>query len=435
MAQTEKLSLLEAIFINITIMIGTGVFINTVTLAQKNGSLVGLNYIFTGLCLLPIVFSLSRLVNLFPSGGFYAYATETIHPFVGFISSWIYFFAKLGSCTISIHTFVCIIHQLIPFLNHIPLFLLDISMFGLCVFLNTRHIKTGSSILRYFFLLKMIPLCTVIFAGIWYGTSANIYTLPSSIESLPLTIPLIIFTLLGFEASCSLSGKIENASKNGPLAILISFSAVIALNIAYQLFFYAMLGNAFLSFTDYRDAFPALFAYLIPHNQAAQQIGFSLIHGMIATSALSGGFGMMYSLLWNLPTLAEHNHLPFKSLFTHTNKYHIPVACAYLQGAMCLLYLFISHGNPSILQQLAALGCTITYAISAAGLYVYAYKNKNNRIALLALSGLGGCVLLASVCALNLYKQGFDTLILLCILILAGIFFYQKPKALPKETA
>ena len=85
MAQEEKLSLSAAILINLNIMLGAGIFINTVKLSKWAGALGCLMYPLIGLLMLPLIVSIAKLVNIYPDAGFYGYGARAIHPFVDFL--------------------------------------------------------------------------------------------------------------------------------------------------------------------------------------------------------------------------------------------------------------------------------------------------------------------------------------------------------------
>ena len=85
--QSNTLSLWSAIIININIIIGTGIFINTTELAQRTGLVGGLCYAIVGLLLFPLILSFVKLLELYPTGGFYTYSSS-IHPFASFFNTW-----------------------------------------------------------------------------------------------------------------------------------------------------------------------------------------------------------------------------------------------------------------------------------------------------------------------------------------------------------
>ena len=55
--QPAKISLFAAIIINVNIIIGSGVFINTTELAKRAGLLGGLSYGIVGILLFPLILS------------------------------------------------------------------------------------------------------------------------------------------------------------------------------------------------------------------------------------------------------------------------------------------------------------------------------------------------------------------------------------------
>ena len=94
MATAHKLSLATAILINLNIMMGAGIFINTVELAKRAGLLGAFMYPLIGLLILPLIIAIAKLIKLHPAGGFYIFAQKEINPFVGYLSTWSYFIAK-----------------------------------------------------------------------------------------------------------------------------------------------------------------------------------------------------------------------------------------------------------------------------------------------------------------------------------------------------
>ena len=67
----QELSLFAAIIINLNIIIGSGVFINTAELAKRAGIFGALCYAVVGVLLFPLILSFVRLLQLYPGGGFY----------------------------------------------------------------------------------------------------------------------------------------------------------------------------------------------------------------------------------------------------------------------------------------------------------------------------------------------------------------------------
>src|SRR5581483_9992356 len=143
MTQDYKLSLPAAILININIMLGVGIFLNTSLLAANCGAVGFLNYLLVGLLLLPLVMSIAKLVEIHPSGGFYTFARQEMSIFAGFLSTWVYFSGKLASCSIMMYTSVLIFQKLLPALAPINPLYLDLVIISIFIGLNMYNMKAG----------------------------------------------------------------------------------------------------------------------------------------------------------------------------------------------------------------------------------------------------------------------------------------------------
>jgi amino acid transporter len=412
MSQRQSLSLFEAVFININIMLGTGIFINTVVLAKHTGALGGFLYPIAGIVMLPIILCITKLMHQQPQGDFYSLG-KVMNTFWGFVSSWSYFIGKLASVTISIHVFSMFLKHIFPQLP-LSLLLIDCLIISIFVLLSTLNVKTGSKIQTGFVFMKMMPLFFVLFCGLWYSQLITIEPASFIWAGLPLSLPLILFCFLGFEASCSLSRIIENPQKNAPRAILISFSIMVTLSTLYQLSFFSILGTALSSQKNYTDAFPLLINYTTPQFFTFLNSLFSVA---IATSALGGAYGILYSNMWNLYILAEHKHVPFWQQFTFINCHAIPVWCAVFEGVVCIGYLLIFQGAQIPLQYTATLGCITAYTITT---FSYFYVKKS----LLGALGIAACIFLLKICLAGFITTSIVPLFVLGTIITIGLVLF-----------
>lgn len=363
--QTNKISLKQAILININIMLSTGIFLNSITLVRLAGTYSPLIYILVSLFVLPLIFGISELLKIFPGGSFYTYAKETLGEKWGFISSWIYFTGKLASATIMTHFAVSILQSVFPALQILNPFVIDIFVISLFSFANMQNLKTGSKIQMMFFVLKSIPVLFIILSGLYLLTGKGFYFSDFNGFELILGVPMVIYAFSGFEASCSISRHIEDSKKNAPKAILTSYFIVVIATTLYQLVFSqlvskeSVLNNAL----NYTSTIPTILSKL-NLNSEVFPYAMGLFQIFIALSALGGAYGILFSNSWNLYALAENGHILFKNKFLKLNKHQIPFLCLIAESAICFIYLFISKGNNVILQQIGAIGCTTTYTIS-----------------------------------------------------------------------
>lgn len=428
MSHPKKISFISAIVININVMLGAGLFVNTALLAHKAGALGCIGYAIVGILLSPLIVCIAELIRLFPQGGFYGYAAQAFSPFVGFISSWSYFVAKLASAAVTLHTAVLILQQLIPALKTLPHLSFDCIILALFIGLNMYNVKTGSSIQSFFFGAKLIPLFTIILGGLWFFKGSNFSAPHIILSGVPSIISLVLYAAIGFEAAVSLSSSLEDPEKNGPRVIITSYVIVILLSCLYQALFYGALGTPLAALTDFRDSFSLFFEKCMGIEYPTQSIA-ALIYIAIASSALGGCYGILFSNHWNLYRLANHNHLIGSSLFKQLNSHHIPSICVLSEGVICVLYLIITQGTLVFLQQISGLGTVIAYTLSVLSLMQlkkigFVVKTRWPII----IFGLVNCAILIGSCVRGLLKDSSITLAMFGILLSIGITMFLLTK-------
>jgi amino acid transporter len=152
--RSPQLSLFEALLININIMLGSGIFINTVILSSYAGAASPLVYLTIGLLFFPLIYTIAQFFKQLGLGTFYDFG-KIVHPYVGFISSWSYFTAKMASSVLSMHVFVTLMQHIFPVLLGISSLACDSVLIILFVWLNSFNLRLGSSI-QFYFILRML---------------------------------------------------------------------------------------------------------------------------------------------------------------------------------------------------------------------------------------------------------------------------------------
>lgn len=430
--QDYKLSLPTAILININIMLGAGIFINTSTLASRAGLLGAFMYVIVGILMLPLILSIAQMLKLHPAGGFYTFAQKEINPFMGFLSGWSYFTSKIASSMLMIHVSVTLMQSIFLVLNDVHPFFLDFLIVCLFTALNLLNIKAGSTIQKVFIGFKTFPIFFAILTGIFLLQPDNFSLKHVVWEGLNTSLPLVIYAVIGFEAACSMSSKIKDAQKNAPLAVLISFGVVILIATLYQAIFYGALGEELAACAGHCDTFPALLNRIFGNTPFAHKFE-GVLHLAIATSTLGAAYGIIFSNSWNLHILAQNNHVWFAKFFTKFNGNAIPFACVIVEGLLCLTYLTVSQGVLVPLQQIGALGCVTAYTFSVGALL---YATKNNPASTISpwvpRLGLVSCAILLTACIRSFFINGMSSLIIYAILLALGIcMFVMTSKKAP----
>lgn len=423
MAQTGKISLSSAIFINLNIMVSTGIFVNTVILSQKSGAAGFLLYPIIGIVMLPLIAAIGNLLTQNPSGGFYSFANK-ISPFLGFLSCWSYFFAKLASGTLMLYVSTIFLQSLIPFLHGVDPVHISLGVLALFAFLNMQNMKVGVTIQSFFLTAKFIPILFAIFAGIILFDTSGITPASFNWSGVPISIPLVLYCLAGFEAACSLSRNIENAAINAPKAIYYSFGLIIVLYALFQGLLYMLTHTELASLATYKDTFPLIADKYFNSPSVAQKASL-LLSFAIGSSALGGSYGVLFSNPWNLYTLAENNHTFFAPAITKLNKHNIPTTAVIFETFVCVFFLLFTRGYQVPLQQTASLGVTLAYSISAFA-YFYYVKNKKstNKEYTIATLALITCSLFIMSCVHSFIQTGvMPMLLFIGILTFGSIMF------------
>lgn len=422
MSRTHKLSLWSAIFINLNVMIGGGIFVNTVLLSRNAGGLSAAAYLLVALLILPLIITISRLSKLHAGGNFYDYGL-TLGSYFGFLSALSYFIAKLASCALATHVGMSLLQTIFPVLQAAPTLFLDCCVISLFAVLNTLNLRVGKHIQLFFIVCKFIPILFVVLVGLYLFNPTNFSVEHLYPVGMLTSVPFILHAFMGFEVSCSLSRSLQNPEKDGPRAVLIAYGLGVAVVSLFQFLFYGSLGSIFDSLSSYLGAFPALLS-LVPHiTPYTYMIGKGILHMGIAASVLGAAYGIMYSNLWNLFELAVRGHVVKKALFTRLNLHNIPVFCVLAEAIVVVIYLFLTKGNQVPLQQTAAFGSTIAYTISALALVVLV-RRIEKRFALLSLLGLGSCLLLLAFIINNFTVYGFIPALVFMAILLMGSLMY-----------
>lgn len=423
--QDYKLSLPSAILININIMLGAGLFINTAPLAKQAGLLGSFEYLLIGALMLPLILSIAELLRMHPEGGFYTYAKKEINPFMGFLSSWCYFTAKLASCMLMIHVSMTLFQSIFIPLKAIHPFFLDFAAVAIFSYLNLLNLKAGASIQKMFIVFKTLPIFFAILTGLFLLQSDHLSPENIRWEGLQTSLPLVVYAVIGFEAACSISSKIKDAKKNAPIAVVVSFCIVIMIAMLYQGLFYGALGEMLTACSGHCDVFPALLNKALGNNLFAQKFD-GILHLAIASSTLGAAYGILFSNSWNLHTLAENKHIWNSKLFGSLNSNQIPFACVMAEGVICLVYLAVSQGVLVPLQQIGALGCVFSYTLSVIALQRAIKVGKAPQVSTwIPKLALISCAILILACLRSFFLNGMDSLLVYSCLIATGVVMFQ----------
>lgn len=419
--KAAHLSLASAILINVNIMLGSGLFINSVVLAKAAGVFSTIVYPMVGIFLIPLIAIFSLLLAHYPGATFYELGFQ-LHPTLGFLSSFGYFVGKLASSALSIHISVTTAQQLLPQLKYINSILIDVAILLCFIILNLFNVKTERPIQYLFVTLKSIPVIIVISSGIALFSPVNFAAAGNNLLSLFSTIPFVIFAFAGFEASCSLSKNIINPARNGPRAIVISFTIVLLAVSLFQLGLYGALGGTLGTLSGFQEPFRLLIENACSSAPFLSKTLITAAFLGISCSALGASYSILYSNVWNLHTLAGYGVVPYAKRLSKCNRFLAPSLCVVTAGLIAFAYLIGSNGNIVPLQQISACATTISYTITTLS-FVFLSFTALKKYRLLSILGLCSCALFLSTTITNAQKFGITAYLIFGFVLIIGFLF------------
>lgn len=420
----KKMSLLAAIFVNLNVMIGTGIFINTYDLSSTLGAAGFLLYPLVGIIMLPLIAVIGQLIKEYPTGGLYAFA-QHYSAYLGFLSCWSYFFGKLASACVMLSVATTMLQQLITPLKTIDPMVISLTILACFTALNLQNMKLGIMIQSFFLTAKSIPIIFGIIAGIYLFDISAISIDASIWQGIAINIPLVLYCLAGFETACSLSRNIENPTVNGPKAVYYSFTIIMLLYGLFQGCMYLATYQNLHTITSFDMVFPTIAAQYFTTPAIAQSISI-IVCFAICASALGGAYGILFSNSWNLYTLAEHGHTFAASTVLQLNRHQTPWIAVIIESITCALFIICNQGSLLPLRRTAALGIVIAYSISTFA-YCIAHKNFKNHTTSRWIGYAAGstCLLFFASCIISFIETGLAPLALfLTILCVGSIMFF-----------
>lgn len=237
MAATEKkMGLFSATVIVIVNMIGTGIFLLPASMATIGSiSIYGWIVGTIGATGLAIVYA--ALGSVEPkAGGPYAYARDTLGPYLGFQTNYVYWLANLVG-NIAIAATVCgYLVVVVPMLKGYET-VGTIVIIWIATLVNIAGARMIGWTTGVATVLAMIPLCTVAIFG-WYWFDSHTFMAgwnphdASVMSAIAQSVPFVLWAYMGIESASLNSDLIENPKRNVPLSTLLGLAIAGALYIS-----------------------------------------------------------------------------------------------------------------------------------------------------------------------------------------------------------
>ena len=221
------MSLLQATMLVAGNMIGTGVFLLPVNLAQVGGiAIFGWLIATAGAAALGLVFA--KLGQLDPQqGGPYAYARDFLGPYAGFQTNYVYWFGNwIGNIAIAVAA-VGYLSELVPAING-PLasVIATAVVIWVLTFTNILGPRVIGALEAWTMSLALIPIMGIALLG-WFWFSTETFQSGwnvsggSDMHAISRAASMALWAYMGIESAAVSAGVIENPKRNVPLATLI----------------------------------------------------------------------------------------------------------------------------------------------------------------------------------------------------------------------
>jgi len=221
------MSLTQATMLVAGNMIGTGLFLLPVNLAQVGGiAIFGWVVATVGVAALGLIFA--KLGELNPQeGGPYAYARDFLGPYAGFQTNYVYWFGNwIGNIAIAVAA-VGYLAELVPGISGPPASVFaTAAVIWLLTLANILGPRVVGALETWTMALALIPIMAIALLG-WFWFDSETFlsgwnvTGGSDMHAISRAASMALWAYMGIESAAVSAGVIENPKRNIPLATLI----------------------------------------------------------------------------------------------------------------------------------------------------------------------------------------------------------------------
>ena len=229
-APGKKMSLTQATMLVTGNMIGTGVFLLPVNLAQV-GSIAIFGWLVATAGVAALGLTFAKLGELNPQqGGPYAYARDFLGPYAGFQTNYVYWFGNwIGNIAIAIAA-VGYLAELIPAITDPPASVIATAiLIWLLTFTNILGPRVVGALETWTMALALIPILGIaLFGWLWFDSATFLsgwnVSGESDMHAVSRAASMALWAYMGIESATVSAGVIENPKRNIPLATLIGLA-------------------------------------------------------------------------------------------------------------------------------------------------------------------------------------------------------------------
>jgi APA family basic amino acid/polyamine antiporter len=374
----RKLSLLDAVMIVISGIIGSGIFINPYVVAQKVHTpfLILAVWVAGGLIALAGAFVFAELSTVMPRvGGQYAFFREAFHPLVAFLHGWsLLLIIQSGATAAVAVAFAQYVARLVQLSPTLIAPLAAAIMLALSAF-HALGIKPGAVLINVVTAGKTVAIAVLVVGAfaVTRRTGLTFETLvPPDMTGWRLVSPFfaglvpVMFSYGGWQNLNFVAEEVRDPLRTLPKAIVIGVLCVIAVYVSANTVYVHVLGA------------PALAATHTPAADVARQVAGEPGARVISLLIVISTFGFLNLALMTAPRVyyaMAADGVFFKPVGRLSSRFHAPTAAILMQGLLASLFA-ISKTYDKLLGY-AVFADWIFFALAGAALIVFRRKLPN----------------------------------------------------------
>ncbi len=392
----RTLNLKDSISVVVGSMVGCGIFIVSADIARQvdNAWFLLLVWIIAGLFSLSGAIAYAEpVLNIKEDGGQYMFLKKMFNDLTAFLYGWSLLLviqtATIAAVCIAVGKFLGILFPQIASDNYIinlPLIKIStqqLSALFVCMFLtwiNSRGVKYGVLTQNIFTLTKVLSIAGIIVFGIFLGCSIDTisanFSAPLSFSDFNFNNLQIIsaatvgaiFAMVTWNNITFISGEVKNPEKNIPFALLWGVVIVMVLYLLINVLYVFSIPIEQIK-TAPEDIVPVILM-----RDITGSIGEIITAVIIMISACGSANGLIMTGARVYYQMAKDNLL-FNNLAKINETTKVPVNSLVLQCLWSGVFILFC-GNYSELLDYVIYAALIFYVLTAIGIFVYRFKNK-----------------------------------------------------------
>jgi APA family basic amino acid/polyamine antiporter len=255
----KELGLFSSVAVLAGIMIGSGIYFFSMLVLGLASNSLGLSllaWVVGGIITLFSALTYAELGTLFPkTGGYYVYLRKAYGKRIAFLSGITNFFlSSSGSIALLALLFAQVIGYMIGANGGVGFDAPVVGLIAAIVILilsliNYLGIQYGKVVQNIFFVAKLIPLVTVIFYGLFFGTQTNIFASNGSenietgllVSGLLFAVARTLFAYEGWTNLNTVAEEMKDTKKDLPKALTIAVVLVMSVYVLFVIGLYRII--------------------------------------------------------------------------------------------------------------------------------------------------------------------------------------------------